>query len=80
MKVFITGATGSAVVAELLNSGHEVTGLVRSSDKAALTASGALALPGTLDDLELLRHAAKEADAVIHTAFNHDFSRFAESS
>ncbi|WP_246580078.1 NAD(P)H-binding protein [Candidatus Sodalis endolongispinus] len=84
MKVFITGATGwvgSAVVAELLKSGHQVTGLVRSRDKAAtLTASGAVALPGTLDDLTLLRQAAQAADAVIHTAFNHDFSRFAQSA
>lgn len=84
MKVFVTGATGwvgSAVVAELIHSGHQVTGLVRSSDKAAaLTASGAAALHGTLDDLDLLRRAASEADAVVHTAFNHDFSRFAQSA
>lgn len=84
MKVFITGATGwvgAAVVAELLKAGHQVTGLVRSGDKAAaLTASGAVALPGTLDDLDLLRDAAQAADAVVHTAFNHDFSRFAESA
>lgn len=78
MKVFVTGATGwvgSAIVAELIHSGHQVTGLVCSSDKAAaLTASGAVALHGTLDDLDLLRCAASEADAVVHTAFNHDFS------
>ncbi|WP_243466173.1 hypothetical protein [Sodalis glossinidius] len=36
--------------------------------------------PGaTLDDLDVLRQAAGAADAVIHTAFNHDFYRFIES-
>lgn len=84
MHVFITGATGwvgSAVVAQLLAAGHQVTGLARSPEKAAaLAASGAQVLHGTLDDLELLREAAAAADAVIHTAFNHDFSRFAENA
>lgn len=84
MRIFITGATGwvgSAVVQDLLGAGHQVTGLARSGDKAAtLAATGAEVLRGTLDDLDALRDAASAADAVIHTAFNHDFSRFAENA
>lgn len=84
MRVFVTGATGwvgSVVVKELLGAGHRVTGLARSDDKATtLAATGADVLRGTLDDLDVLRTAASAADAVIHTAFNHDFSRFAENA
>lgn len=84
MHVFVTGATGwvgSAVVDELIGAGHQVTGLARSGGKSsALTAAGARAIIASLDDLDVLRNAASEADAVIHTAFNHDFSRFAENA
>ncbi len=84
MRVFVTGATGwvgSAVVADLIGAGHQVAGLARSRDKAAaLAATGADVVLGTLDDLEVLRGAASAAEAVIHTAFNHDFSRFAENA
>lgn len=84
MHVFLTGATGwvgSVVVRELLDAGHRVTGLARAEDKAAaLAATGATVLRGTLDDLDALRSAASAADAVIHTAFNHDFSKFAANA
>lgn len=84
MQVFVTGATGwvgSAVVQELVGGGHRVRGLARSEDKGrALAAMGAAVVHGTLDDLALLRSEAAQADAVVHTAFHHDFSKFAESA
>ncbi|AXA38850.1 SDR family oxidoreductase [Rhizobium leguminosarum] len=83
MRIFVTGATGwvgSAVVDELIAAGHKVLGLTRS-DKGVdqLAAAGAEVHHGTLDDLGSLKSGAAEADAVIHTAFNHDFSKFAEN-
>lgn len=84
MRVFLTGATGwigSAVIPELLRAGHPVLGLARSdSGAAAVAAFGAEVHRGNLDDLDSLRAGAAAADAVVHLAYNHDFSRMGDAA
>ena len=84
MRVFVTGATGwvgSAVVKDLLSSGHEVVGLTTTSQGARkLEALGAKARVGRLGEHDLLREAAAQSDGVIHTAFIHGLSNMSVST
>ena len=81
MRVFVTGASGfvgSAVVQELLRAGHKVLGLARSETSAqAIAGAGAEVYRGDVEDSDALARAVAQVDGVIHTAFNHDFSKFA---
>ena len=80
MRVFLTGATGFIgfrIVSELVDAGHQVLGLTRSEGGARrLEEAGADVHYGTLEDPSSLASGADQADAVIHTAFDHDFSNF----
>jgi nucleoside-diphosphate-sugar epimerase len=83
MRVFVTGASGfigSNVVPELLENGHTVLGLARSDEGAArVEAMGAEVLRGTIDELDILKKGAADAEGVIHLAFKHDFNDMATS-
>uniref|UniRef100_F4C4Q0 NAD-dependent epimerase/dehydratase n=1 Tax=Sphingobacterium sp. (strain 21) TaxID=743722 RepID=F4C4Q0_SPHS2 len=80
MNIFVTGASGfigSAVVKELIQAGHQVIGLARSEASAKIIRdAGASVLLGTLEDLEILKQGASQADGIIHTAFIHDFTQY----
>ena len=84
MRVFITGANGfigSAVVRDLLDSGHQVLGLARSDTAAAAVhEAGAEVLRGSIEDLETLTRGVEDADGVIHTAYIHDFAQPPEAA
>jgi nucleoside-diphosphate-sugar epimerase len=84
MRVLVTGATGyvgSAVIDELLGAGHMVLGVARGeAGLKALAARGVEPYRGDLTEPESLAAAARACDGVVHTAFIHDFSRFAENA
>ncbi len=84
MKIFVTGATGfigGALVPKLRAAGHEVVGLARGDDAAAkLERAGIGAHRGRLEDPDTLAQGARNADAVVHLAYDHDFSRFIENA
>ncbi len=76
MHVLVTGGTGhigSYIIPELVAAGHEVTGLARSDESAAVvSALGAKVRRGDISDLEGLKAAAAEFDGVIHVAHRQD--------
>ena len=80
MKIFLTGASGyvgSVIAEKLKGKGIEVAGLARNDEAEKKLAERRIgALRGDLQDAEALRKGASEADAVIHTAFSHNFSDY----
>lgn len=76
MHVFVTGATGTvgkALIPKLLAKGHTVSGLGRSQTSLdKLSGWGVKPIQGTILDVDILKSSAKDADAVIHLAFDHE--------
>ncbi|KAI9097076.1 NAD-dependent epimerase/dehydratase [Phlyctochytrium arcticum] len=81
MRVFVTGASGwigTPTTKELIKHGHTVIGLARSDASAKKIESlGAQVIRGDLNDTDILKKAAAEADGVIHLGFVHDFTNYA---
>ncbi len=76
MKVLVTGATGyigRRVAAALLEAGHEVTALVRSTSNISALADGVHAVEGDILDTESLQDAVVGQDAAMHFAAYFDF-------
>jgi nucleoside-diphosphate-sugar epimerase len=74
MRIFLTGATGyigAAVLDALVRSGHDVTALVRNSEKArGVARRGAHPVVGDLSEPESFRASADAQDGYIHAAFD----------
>jgi nucleoside-diphosphate-sugar epimerase len=74
MRIFLTGATGyvgAAVLDALVRAGHDVTALVRNSEKARLVAKrGAHPVIGDLAEADSYRASADAQDGYVHTAFD----------
>jgi nucleoside-diphosphate-sugar epimerase len=83
MNIFLTGASGyvGSVVAERLKGrGFAVIGLARNdAAEEKLSAKNIETLRGELSDFEMIKRGASEADAVIHTAFSHDFADYKDA-
>src|SRR5579883_1549997 len=83
MRVFVTGAAGfigTETTKELIANGHQVIGLARSdANVETLRKLGADVHRGSLQDLDSLKSGARNSDGVIHLAFIHDFTKFAEN-
>ena len=75
MRIFLTGATGyigGAVLDALVRAGHDVTALVRTSEKAKRIAKrSAHPVVGNLAEPESFKGAAEAQDGYIHTAFDY---------
>lgn len=80
MKIFLTGVSGyvgSAVAEKLKGKGHKVSGLARNEEaEIKLLEKKIEPVLGSLQDFDVLKNAASEADAVIHTAFSHNFDDY----
>src|SRR6185295_13553078 len=74
MRIFLTGATGyigAAVLDAIVRGGHDVTALVRDSEKARRVAKrGAHPVVGNLADPESFRGSADGQDGYVHAAFD----------
>lgn len=80
MKIFLTGASGyvgSTVAERLKGRGYKIVGLARNdAAEAKLLDKKIEPIRGELSDLEVLKKAASEADAVVHLAFSHNFEDY----
>lgn len=75
MKILVTGANGLLghhVVMELINKGHEIRIIVRSTQKIDFELSRVEVVTGNFTDKETIYQAAKNCDAIIHIAATTD--------
>src|SRR5579862_2590270 len=74
MRIFLTGATGyigAAVLDALVRAGHDVTTLVRNSEKARRVAKrGARPVIGDLAEPDSYRASADGQDGYVHAGYD----------